>query len=60
MKQREKVVPFAEGKVLEVGIGSGLNLPFYNANKVKELIGIDPSVELWEKREPMKGSGFRY
>ena len=60
MKQREKVIPFAEGKVLEVGIGSGLNLPFYNANKVKELIGIDPSVELWEKREPMKGLGFRY
>lgn len=46
-RQREKIVPLAEGHVLEVGIGSGLNLPFYAAGKVKHLWGLDPSKELW-------------
>ena len=44
--QRQKVVPQAEGKVLEVGIGSGLNLPFYDKSKVKKTWGLDPSEEL--------------
>jgi ubiquinone/menaquinone biosynthesis C-methylase UbiE len=44
--QREKVVPLAEGLVLEVGIGSGLNIPFYDAAKVDRILGLDPSEEL--------------
>jgi ubiquinone/menaquinone biosynthesis C-methylase UbiE len=45
-KQREKVVPSARGRVLEVGIGSGLNLAHYDLGKVQTLIGLDPSPEL--------------
>lgn len=44
--QRKKVVPNAEGIVLEVGIGSGLNLPFYDNSKVTQIWGLDPSEEL--------------
>jgi ubiquinone/menaquinone biosynthesis C-methylase UbiE len=49
--QRGKVVPLAEGLVLEVGIGSGLNIPFYDAGKVEKVIGLDPSPELNEMAE---------
>jgi ubiquinone/menaquinone biosynthesis C-methylase UbiE len=44
--QREKVVPQASGIILEVGIGSGLNIPFYDRAKVEKIIGLDPSAEL--------------
>ena len=46
LRQRQKVVPLAEGKVLEIGIGSGLNLPFYEKSKIDEVWGLDPSEEL--------------
>ncbi len=42
---RERVVSAASGRVLEIGIGSGLNLPLY-PEAVDEVIGVDPSPEL--------------
>ena len=47
-KQREKIVPLAKGIVLEIGIGSGLNMPFYDKNKISKIYGLDPSEELNE------------
>lgn len=46
MQQRQKVVPQARGRVLEIGIGSGLNLAFYDRARVAKLWGLDPSEEL--------------
>lgn len=46
MRQRQKVVPLARGRVLEVGIGSGLNLPFYDPANVTEVLGLDPATEI--------------
>lgn len=43
MRQRQKVVPLARGRVLEVGIGSGLNLPFYDLTKVTKVWGLEPA-----------------
>lgn len=51
-KQREKIVPLAEGDVLEVGIGSGLNLPFYDRDKVRKIWGLEPSVGMRRKAQP--------
>lgn len=48
MKQRQKVVPRAAGRVLELGIGMGLNLAFYDAAKVESVTGVDPARELRE------------
>ncbi len=51
MRNRE-LVPFrqrlggtASGRVLEIGIGSALNLPFYGLG-VTEVVGVDPSPAL--------------
>jgi ubiquinone/menaquinone biosynthesis C-methylase UbiE len=61
MIQRAKIVPFAKGNVLEIGIGSGLNLSFYDKKKVTNLVGIDPAIELWNKRELLKNNlGFQF
>ena len=46
MMQRVKVVPKAAGKVLELGIGGGLNLQYYDPAKVESVSGVDPSAEL--------------
>lgn len=44
-RQREKVVPFAQGRILEVGIGTGLNLEYYDKSKVREIVGLDPGMQ---------------
>jgi SAM-dependent methyltransferase len=42
-RQREKVVPLASGDVLEIGFGSGLNLPYLDRDKVRRVWGLEPS-----------------
>ena len=46
MRQRAKVIPAARGRVLEVGVGSGLNLGFYDPERVEHVHAIDPAPEM--------------
>ncbi len=48
--QCKEIVQAAQGRVLEIGIGTGANLPFYT-NQVTEVIGIEPSAALLEKAQ---------
>ena len=51
MYQRKKVVPLAKGRVLEIGIGSGLNIQFYDFSKVEYIWGLDPSAQIRKMAE---------
>lgn len=46
MKARSQIVPLAQGRVLEIGIGSGLNLSFYDPQRVAVVVGVDPSADM--------------
>ena len=44
-QQRQEVLQTASGRVLEIGIGTGANLPFYT-EQASEIVGIEPSMAL--------------
>ena len=45
-RMRQKVVPQAQGRVLEVGIGTGLNMRYYDKARVTHITGLDPALQL--------------
>jgi len=46
MKTRSQIIPLARGRVLEIGIGTGLNLAFYDAAHVTAIVGVDPAAHM--------------
>ncbi|WP_422345569.1 class I SAM-dependent methyltransferase [Parasphingorhabdus sp.] len=59
MKDRSEIVPKAQGEVLELGCGGGINLQFYDRAKIDKLTGLDPSAELLDyTRQEAKTLGF--
>jgi ubiquinone/menaquinone biosynthesis C-methylase UbiE len=50
-RERARLVPRASGLVVEIGVGSGLNLPFYGGT-VDRVIGVDPSPRLLAMSRP--------
>ncbi|MCC7548379.1 MAG: methyltransferase domain-containing protein [Burkholderiales bacterium] len=57
--QRRRIVPQARGRVLEIGLGSGLNFPHYDPARVTSVTGLDPSEALFAyARARARGLGF--
>ena len=52
LKQREKIVPKAAGRVLEIGMGAGHNLPYYRPEQIQDIVGIDPCSTSWRLAQP--------
>lgn len=58
-RMRQKVVPLARGEVLEVGIGTGLNMPHYDRTRVTRITGLDPALELQPRaRQRIEAAGL--
>ncbi|NKB36210.1 MAG: methyltransferase domain-containing protein [Gammaproteobacteria bacterium] len=55
LRKRQEVVPLASGRVLEVGMGSGLNLPYYNEENVDMVWGLEPSEGMRNKARSRLG-----
>lgn len=49
---RDRVVPRAEGRVLEVGVGTGLNLERYDPALVDEVVAVDPDPHMLRRARP--------
>ena len=48
-KTKRKRIPFASGRILEIGIGSGLNFNYYNKANVSEVFAVEPDGVLLKK-----------
>lgn len=44
--RRRELLPQAHGRVLEIGPGTGRNLPFYDRQRITQLVGVDPAVHM--------------
>ena len=63
LKIRQQIIPLAQGKVLELGVGSGANFIHYDSTKVHKLYALEPNpgmVRLAEKQRRKTGLNIEF
>ncbi len=59
-RMRQRVVARAQGRVLEVGIGTGLNMRYYDKARVSHITGLDPAMQMHPlAQERIESAGFK-
>src|ERR1041385_2896 len=53
-KIRERLIPEAEGQVLEIGVGPGVNFVHYDFQKVKKLYALEPNSAMVQRAEKQR------
>jgi ubiquinone/menaquinone biosynthesis C-methylase UbiE len=51
---RERIVPLAEGTVLEIGVGPGVNFAFYDPAKINKVYALEPNPGMIRLAEPVR------
>jgi SAM-dependent methyltransferase len=51
---RKRVVPLAQGTVLEIGVGPGVNFPHYDPAKVNKVYALEPNPGMLRKAEEQR------
>lgn len=58
-RQRAKIVPLARGRILEIGVGTGRNFPFYDKSRIGTLSALDPAEQMHRlARKRMQQAGL--
>ena len=53
-KIRQRLLPFAQGTVLEIGVGPGVNFPHYNQLKVSRIYALEPNPGMIRRAEEQR------
>src|SRR5262245_55045229 len=51
---RQRIIPLAQGKVLEIGVGPGVNFPHYDPANVSKLYALEPNPGMIQLAEPRR------
>jgi len=51
---RQRIVPLAQGKVLEIGVGPGVNFVHYDPGKVNKVYALEPNPGMLRKAEEQR------